>query len=121
MHNVGLGILGVQPTKEVEMLEIAIPKTLLSLMQCSSLCMSFQLMPTANSTSRTLLKPLKLTDSNFASKVNPSQKYPACEVDTENLFDEDGDPIFQPQIPVSLEAYALTTGRRNLIEKLDRP
>ena len=63
----------------------------------------------------------KLTDSNFASKVNPSQKYPACEVDTENLFDEDGDPIFQPQIPGSPEASALTTGRRNLREKLDRP
>ena len=35
-----------------------------------------------------------LTDANFASKVNPSRKYPACDINTSNLFDDEGDPIF---------------------------
>ena len=35
-----------------------------------------------------------LTDANFASKVNPTRKYPACKINTSNLFDEDGAPIF---------------------------
>ena len=39
--------------------------------------------------------------------MNPSRKYPACEIDTGNLFDADGDPTFQPQAPVSPEASAL--------------
>ena len=44
-------------------------------------------------------KALLLTDANFATKVNPARKYPACEIDTANLFDEDGDPVFilEPQ------------------------
>ena len=49
MHNAGLEILGVQQTKEVKLLEIASPKTMLTLMQYSSSFMSFQMMPTANS------------------------------------------------------------------------
>ena len=55
----------------------------------------------------TPVKPLLLTDNNFATKVNPSRKYPECDIDTGNLFDADGDPIFHPQAPVSPEASAL--------------
>ena len=63
------------------------------------------------------MKPLKLTDSNFTTKVNPSRKYPPGEVDTGNLFDEVGDPIFQPQTPVSPEASALATGENKPQQK----
>ena len=55
----------------------------------------------------TAVKPLVLTENNFASKVNPSRKYRVCEIDTGNLFDADGDPIFQPQAPLSPEDSAL--------------
>ena len=33
-------------------------------------------------------------------------------MDTGNLFDEDGDPFIQPQLPVSPEPSALTTGEK---------
>jgi len=56
----------------------------------------------------TPVKPLVLNDNNFASKVNPSRKYPVCEIDTGNLFDEEGDPIFHQQAPLSPEPSALT-------------
>ena len=56
------------------------------------------------------MKPLQLMDNNFATKVNPSRKSPACEIDTGDLSDEDGDPNFQPQAPLSPEASALATG-----------
>ena len=39
-------------------------------------------------------KALLLSDINFVMKVNPSWKHAACEVDTANMFDEDGNPIF---------------------------
>ena len=39
-------------------------------------------------------KALLLTDANFPTKVNPSRKYPTCKINILNLFDEDGDPIF---------------------------
>ena len=55
----------------------------------------------------TPVKPLVLNDNNFASKVNPSRKYPVCEIDTGNLFDADGDPIFHQQAPLSPEPSAL--------------
>ena len=54
-------------------------------------------------------KPLKLTDENFATKVNPRRSYPECSVNTGSLFDEDGDPIFNVEIasaPVSPDANA---------------
>ena len=47
-------------------------------------------------------KVLLLTDANLASKVNPSCKYPACDVDLANLFDKDVDPIFILEEPNSL-------------------
>ena len=54
---------------------------------------------------------LLLTDANFASKVKPSRKYSVCEINTANLFDEDGDPIFNLDVPTSLtqqlQQYAL--------------
>ena len=53
-------------------------------------------------------KVVLLTDANYATKVNPSQKYPACEVDTANLFDEDSDPIFTLEPPSSDTAAAST-------------
>ena len=37
-------------------------------------------------------KPLKLTDQNFATKVNPRRSYPECTVNMGALFDEDGIP-----------------------------
>ena len=43
-------------------------------------------------------KPLKLTDENFATKVNPRRSYPACTINTGSLFDEDGDPIFNIEV-----------------------
>ena len=54
-------------------------------------------------------KPLILTDENFATKVNPRRSYPECTVNTGFLFDEDGDPIFNveiPSAPVSPDANA---------------
>ena len=57
----------------------------------------------------TPVKALVLNDNNFASKVNPSRKYPVCDIDTGNLFDADGDPIFQPQAPLSPEPSTLTS------------
>ena len=66
----------------------------------------------------TPVKPLVLTDNNFATKVKPSRKYPECEIDTGNLFDADGDPIFHPQAPVSPEASALVTGGKKNKRKL---
>ena len=39
-------------------------------------------------------KPLKLSDENFSTKVNPRRSYPECTINTGTLFDEDGDPIF---------------------------
>jgi len=53
--------------------------------------------------------PLKLTDENFATKVNPRRSYPECSVNTGSLFDEDGDPIFNVQVastPVSPDTNA---------------
>ena len=54
---------------------------------------------------------LLLTDAKFASKVKPSRKYSVCEINTANLFDEDGDPIFNLDVPTSLtqqlQQYAL--------------
>ena len=32
-------------------------------------------------------KALLLTDANFASKVSPMRRYPACDIDTAHLFD----------------------------------
>ena len=59
---------------------------------------SFNFKPTLYSHFQRLLgtpdKVLLLTDANFAGKVNPMRKYPACEIDTANLFDEEGDPLF---------------------------
>ena len=54
-------------------------------------------------------KALLLTDANFASKVNPSCKYPACEINTANLFDEDGDPIFNLDAQTSPDPTTPTT------------
>ena len=65
----------------------------------------------------TPVKPLVLTDNNFATKVNPSRKYPECEIDTGNLFDADGDPIFHPQAPVSPEASTLASGEKTPKQK----
>ena len=42
-------------------------------------------------------KALLLDDKNFAAKANPSRTYLPCNIDTSNLFDEDGDPIFVAQ------------------------
>jgi len=39
-------------------------------------------------------RPLKLSDENFSTKVNPRRSYPECTINTGTLFDEDGDPIF---------------------------
>ena len=39
-----------------------------------------------------------MDDNNFAAKANPSRTYPPCKIDTSNLFDEDGDPIFVAQL-----------------------
>ena len=53
-------------------------------------------------------KVLLLTEANFASKVNPSRKYPACDIDTVNLFDEDVDRIFnleEPNSPVPVQLH----------------
>ena len=45
-------------------------------------------------------KALLLTDANFAAKViTRLAKYPACDINTANLFDEDGDPIFNFAFP----------------------
>ena len=65
----------------------------------------------------TPVKPLVLTDNNFASKVNPSRKYPVCKIDTGNLFDADGDPIFNPQAPVSPEPSAVPTDTKKSKQK----
>ena len=65
----------------------------------------------------TAQRPLTLTDANFAIKINPSRKYPLCEVETENVFDEDGDPIFQPQLLASPDGSALTPGAKNKEDK----
>ena len=59
---------------------------------------SFNFKPTLYTHFQRLLstpdKVLLLTDANFAAKVNPSRKYPECDIDTANFFDEEGDPIF---------------------------
>jgi hypothetical protein len=65
----------------------------------------------------TPVKPLLLNDNNFASKVNPSRKYPVCEIDTGNLFDADGDPIFYPQAQVSPEPSAVPTNKKKIQAK----
>ena len=56
---------------------------------------SFNFKPTLYNHFQRLLgtpdKVLLLTDANFAAKVNPMRKYPACEIVTANLFDEEGD------------------------------
>ena len=44
-------------------------------------------------------KPLKLTAQNFHQKATPMRKYPECIVNTGSLFDEDGDPIFNIEVP----------------------
>ena len=54
-------------------------------------------------------KALLLTDANFPTKVNPSRKYPACEINTSNLFDEDGDPIFNIHVQSSPNPGTPTT------------
>ena len=56
-------------------------------------------------------KALLLTDANFAAKVNPSCKYPVCDVDTANLFDEDGDPIFVMELNSPEPSSAPTTSK----------
>ena len=59
----------------------------------------------------TLEKPLKLTDRNFAAKVNPMRKYPDCTVNTGSLFDEDGDPIFNLQVTSTSVSPVPTAGK----------
>ena len=46
-------------------------------------------------------KALLIDDNNFAAKANPSRTYPPCNIDTSNLFDEDGNPIFVAQSSIS--------------------
>ena len=46
----------------------------------------------------TPVKLLNVMDNNFATKVNPSRKYPECNIDTGDLFEADGDPIFHPKL-----------------------
>ena len=43
-------------------------------------------------------RPLKLTDENFSTKVNPKRSYPDCTVNTGCLFDQDGDPILNIEV-----------------------
>ena len=58
-------------------------------------------------------KPLKLTDQNFATKVNLMRKYPECTVNTGSLFDEDGDPIFNVQVTSTpASPVPTTTGKQ---------
>ena len=74
---------------------------------------SFNFKPTLYSHFQRLLgtpdKVLLLTDANFAAKVNPMRKYPACEIDTANLFDEEGDPIFKLDEPLSPDPASTPT------------
>ena len=65
-------------------------------------------------------KILKLDDTNFPTKVNPSRKYPPCIVDTSNLFDEDGDPVFTAEAP-SEPATPTTYHQSKLSEKIPVP
>ena len=71
---------------------------------------SFNFKPTLYSHFQRILgtpdKVLLLTDANFSAKVNPSRRYPACEIDTANLFDEAGDPIFKLGEPCSPDPTA---------------
>ena len=60
---------------------------------------------------------LLLTDANVASKVNPSRKYPVCDVDTANLFDEDGDPIFVMELNSPEPSSAPTTSKTKKVQK----
>ena len=54
-------------------------------------------------------KALLLSDANFTTKVNPSRKYPVCDINTANLFDEDGDPIFNLDVQTSPDPATPTT------------
>ena len=56
-------------------------------------------------------KALLHTDANFAAKVNPSRKYPVCDVDMANLFNEDGDPIFVMELNSPEPSSAPTTSK----------
>ena len=57
-------------------------------------------------------KPLKLTAQNFAVKVNPMRKYPECTVNTGLLFDEDGDSIFNRQVPSTPVSTVAIVGKK---------
>ena len=61
-------------------------------------------------------KVLLLTDANFAAKVNRSRKYPPCDIDTTNFFDEEGDPIFvleqQPCSPDAVPTAPSTSSKK---------
>jgi hypothetical protein len=66
-------------------------------------------------------KALLLTDANFASKVNPSRRYPACDIDTAHLFDEDGDPIFNLDIATSPSPAATPTTTSTSQKRATKP
>ena len=61
-------------------------------------------------------KALLLTDANFAAKVNRSRKYPPCDINTTNFFDEEGDPIFvleqQPCSPDAVPTAKSTSSKK---------
>ena len=54
-------------------------------------------------------KALLLSDANFATKVNPSRRYPPCDINTTQLFDEEGDPIFNMDNATSFSPPATPT------------
>ena len=68
-------------------------------------------------------KALLLTNLNFSTKVNPSRKYPACKIDTANLFDVDGNPIFNFDFPTFPDSTATpsssTKTNKNSTNKLN--
>ena len=66
-------------------------------------------------------KVLLLTDSNFASKINPTRRYPACDIDIAHLFDEDGHPIFNLEIATSPSPAATPTTTSTRQKRATKP